>query len=300
MKSWAVPSLFVSLAVIASCSSSGKSGGGGTGNTKSLEDAFTDALEIGVPNTPVVGPLPDGTSGGPQVTPLPGTAPLAASPSASLSFAIPWQGGAIQSINIGFGGSKYFSIPVPQAGSQSSGMITVPAKLGASVCDGLANTCHQIKCYEQVTLPDGKTVSKAAAMQIVLNCTGGSDCNGNPGDGGAGGGGGVSDPCGAIGTWQVTHPGGPICGNCQDIAPQTYSFTIDASISSTGGHPPDVAALVFDPKTCRVTADPSYDTTGCGSFSDVYDLKTGTGHAQAYCAGASCCTKDFPITVTKL
>ena len=170
-------------------------------------------------------------------------------------------------------------------------MITVPAKLGGSVCDGLANTCHQIKCYEQVTLPDGKTVSKAAAMQIVLNCTGGADCNGS---------GGVNDPCGAIGTWQVKISGGAICDNCPNVPAATYNFTIDASISKTGGHPPDVAALVFDPRTCRLTVDPSHNPTGCGSYSDVYDLKTGNGHAQWYCASASCCTKNFPITVTKL
>ena len=48
MKSWAIACLLVSLAVVASCSS------------RSLEDAFTDSLEFGVPNTPVVGPLPEG------------------------------------------------------------------------------------------------------------------------------------------------------------------------------------------------------------------------------------------------
>ena len=53
----------------------------------------------------------------------------------------------------------------------------MPVDFG-NFCANLDNVCHQIKCYEQVTTADG-TFSKSAAQDMVLNCTGGRDCNGN-------------------------------------------------------------------------------------------------------------------------
>lgn len=165
------------LGVVACGSGGGGGGSGGAGASGNAADAFTNALDFGGQATPKVGPLPDGTAGGPTVTPLPGTEPLEVTPGMPLALQIPWQGGEIQGINVGFGGSKYFQIPVPDAAGQSSGMISVDAQLSANVCSNLADTCHQIQCYEQVVFPDGTTVSQAAAMQIVLDCTGGAGCN---------------------------------------------------------------------------------------------------------------------------
>jgi hypothetical protein len=150
----------------------------------SVAEAFTNALDFGGQASPTVGPLPDGTTGGPTVTPLPGTEPMTVQPGAGITFDIPWQGGEISGVNLGFGGSKHFHVAVPAAGGQTSGVIGIQASLASNVCADLGDTCHQIQCYEQVVFPDGSTVSKEAAMQIVLDCTGGVGCDGGGSCGG--------------------------------------------------------------------------------------------------------------------
>lgn len=168
---------------IGACSSD-ESGGESAG--ASPEEALTNGLDFQGQATPSVGPLPEGSASGLTVTTLPGAQPMEVTPGTTVTFQIPWQGGEIGGVNIGFGGSKHFKIPVPNAVGQSSGVVSVNASLAANVCANLSDTCHQIKCYEQVSLPDGSTVSKASAQQIVLNCTGGKGCDG--GDAGSCGG----------------------------------------------------------------------------------------------------------------
>lgn len=139
-------------------------------------EEFTNSLHFGVPAMKQSGSMPEGSSDGPQVVPL-GGGPMTVSPGTAGTLSVPWSGGAVQSINIGFGGGAYFQVPVPNAAGQSSGMIQVPVDFG-DFCANLGDVCHQIKCYEQVTTASG-TVSKAAAQDMVLNCTGGRDCNGD-------------------------------------------------------------------------------------------------------------------------
>ena len=143
----------------------------------SAGEAFSDNLEYAVSNTPQVSPLPTGTSDGPQPVALAAnSAPLQVAPRGALSFGIGWQGGPIASVNMSFTLNQYFSIPVPLAGSDTSGVVTIPAVVGAAVCDSLDDICHQIECFEQVVTADG-VVSVAQARQLVLDC-GGMGCGG--------------------------------------------------------------------------------------------------------------------------
>src|SRR5207237_579767 len=89
-------------------------------------------------------------------------------PGSQLLLAVPWSGGAIGQMQIGFGGGCKVRAPV--AGGASSGVAMLPAQIDPSVCANLASICHQIKCYEQVVTPSG-VVSKAVARQMVLNCS---------------------------------------------------------------------------------------------------------------------------------
>lgn len=155
------------------------SGGGGGTATADPAEALTKSLDFGGQATPTVGPLPGGSETGPKVTPLPGSTPMVLTPGLPATFAIPYQGGEIGGVNIGFGGSKYFAIPVPAAQGKTEGVVNVVAQVAPNVCSGLSDICHQITCYEQVVLPGGQVVSIASAMQIVLNCSG-ADCNGAP------------------------------------------------------------------------------------------------------------------------
>lgn len=167
---------FASSAVVVLIAACGSGDGSGSGSGASAADTFTRSLELGVPSTPVQGTLPAADPNGPAVIPLPGqTGPLTVRPGESFNLTIPWSGGPITSVNIGFGGAQYFTVPVPQAGTQTSGQAIVPARLAADVCANLGAICHQITCYEQAGTPFGQT----ANQQIVLNCTGGRDCSGN-------------------------------------------------------------------------------------------------------------------------
>jgi hypothetical protein len=139
-------------------------------------EALTDNIELGVPGTRVEDDLPEGVETGPQVGFMPDDSrPLTVRPGEPTSLQIPYSGGAITGVSVSFGGSSYFSIPVST--SAPSGSVMVPVTVMGQVCSNLADVCHQIKCYEQVTTAAG-TVSKSAAMQMVLNCTGGRDCSG--------------------------------------------------------------------------------------------------------------------------
>jgi len=149
----------------------------------SAGEAFSDSLTYDVMNTPRVTPLPSGVSTGPQVVDLTAApAPLLAAPGDRLQFAVGWQGGAITTVNMSFTLNQYFSIPVPLAGTDPSGVANIPATLSANVCDSLEDICHQIECFEQVVTADG-VVSIARAQQILLDCGGGA-CGGTalPGD----------------------------------------------------------------------------------------------------------------------
>lgn len=126
---------------------------------------FSDSVNI-PGSTPYTGDLPSGTF------PYPGasssTAPMI-SPGGSFNIPIP-TGGNVRAVNISFGGGRYFQVP-------ANGRSSVSANAG-DFCSNLADVCHQISCYEQVVTSEG-TYSQAMAQQMVLNCTGGTDCNGN-------------------------------------------------------------------------------------------------------------------------
>ena len=177
----------------------GGGGGGGGGNPaggQNVASAFAAAVTI--PGATVTrSPLAEGDAGfvGPTVIVTPGSPPMevrltptdggTASGSTSLNLAIPYQGGGVGSVNIGFGSgtappTSFFAVPTPSAAGVSSGLLSVPAQIPNNFCSGLAvqNVCHQIKCYEQVVTPAG-TFTKATALAMVINCTG-QDCNGNP------------------------------------------------------------------------------------------------------------------------
>lgn len=170
--------------------------GGGAGGTQDVSSAFAAALSI-PGSTRTNGPMGQGDAGfvGPTVVVTPGAPALevkltasdagSASGSSTVSLSIPWQGGGVGSVNIGFGSgtappTSFFSVPTPSAAGVSSGMISVMAQIQNNFCAGLSvqNVCHQIQCYEQVVTPAG-TFTKASALQMVINCTG-QDCNGNP------------------------------------------------------------------------------------------------------------------------
>lgn len=171
----------------------GSSSGGGGGGSSDAAEALTKGLDFGAQATVTEGSLPQGSSGGPGVTPPSGAQPLEIKPGEPATFMIPWQGGAISGVNIGFGGSAYFAVPAPSAQGKTQGTVAVTAQVSNSVCSNLSDICHQIQCYEQVVLPGGATVSVASAMQVVLNCSG-KDCNGNPADAGSGDGGSCGHP----------------------------------------------------------------------------------------------------------
>ena len=135
-------------------------------------EEFTRHLTYGVEATPQVSPLPAGLSTGPQVLDLPGdSTPEIIAPGAEIDFAVGWQGGSIASVNMSFTLNQYFSIPVPLAGSEVEGVATIPASLGAAVCDSLADICHPIEYFEQVVTAEGN-VSVARAWRLVLDCSG--------------------------------------------------------------------------------------------------------------------------------
>jgi hypothetical protein len=182
-------SVLAALSSIVACVG-GTDGGSTSGDLPS--EAFTKGVEIGVPSSKVDGPLPEGDPNGPTVIPLPNQtdAPLMVAPGESFNLTVPYQGGTVSAINIGFGGSQHFNVPVPQGAGKTSGQVIVPARVGAGVCANLGAICHQIRCYEQAGTPFGKT----ANQQIVLNCTGGKDCNGNVVSDG-----GLTNPCNELG-----------------------------------------------------------------------------------------------------
>jgi len=165
-------------------------------------EAFTRGIQFAVTATPQVTPLPAGVSTGPQVVPLPGdTIPTIVRPGDRIDFAVGWSGGTIASVNMSFTPNQHFSIPVPNAGSQSSGVAQIPATLAGNVCDELDDICHQIECFEQVVTADG-VVSVEHAVQLVLDC------------GGTG--------CGETGTG-TTQPGDP-CLNTRECVPGSVCF----------------------------------------------------------------------------
>ena len=107
---------------------------------------------------------------------------LTVHPGDDIVFDVAWTGGAVGGANVGFGGPSYFQVPAPPgSGGGSSGHVLAGAKVDTDVCNHLGSVCHNIECYPQVALPDGSRVSKQVAMKLVLNCTGGIDCNGDGG-----------------------------------------------------------------------------------------------------------------------
>src|SRR6185295_11711630 len=101
--------------------------------------------------------------------------PMTFKPGTSMQVVIPYTNGPIGGVNVAFGGgstppTSYNQVMLPPS-TMPTGMAMVGVSLKGSVCDDLANVCHQIKCYEQVKTPDGMTVSKATAQQMVLDCT---------------------------------------------------------------------------------------------------------------------------------
>lgn len=242
----------VPLVLSWSCLPEGSSGGE-SGKSGDPAEELTNALDFQGQATTTSGPMPEGTAGGPTVSPLPGAGPLPADPGAPIQFQIPWAGGPISGVNIGFGGSKFFKIPVAQGG-QSQGMVSITANLKSSVCANLADTCHQIQCYEQVTLPNGTTVSKAAAMQVVLNCTGGTDCNdAGTGDGGSSEAGTCGDPAFPIACGTFCCPSAsPVCGT--SVCCSTDQQPCAAGCCPSGGtcppSIPDDCAICCPGDTC--------------------------------------------------
>lgn len=155
----------------AACSASDASGL--TSESLSAAEAVTVGLRFGAQVTRRKGELPEGEELSVSVPVSAGPA-MVLTPGKKLTLTIPWAGGEVGAVRFGFGGSAYFEAEV--AGGDSSGSVSFDGTLAADVCSRLQDTCHQISCYEQVVLPDGSTVSKATAMQLVLNCTQGEGC----------------------------------------------------------------------------------------------------------------------------
>jgi hypothetical protein len=133
---------------------------------------FARSLQFGVQGTPQVTPLPAGVGTGPQVVALPGeTTPTVATPGDDLNFAVGWQGGSIQNVNLSFTANQYFSIPSPNASASASGVVQIPAFLAADVCHDLDAICHPITCNQQVVTAAG-VASLVHAVQILLDCAG--------------------------------------------------------------------------------------------------------------------------------
>jgi hypothetical protein len=149
-------------------------------------EAFTGAIRFDptLNAETVTGSLPSGGDAGVAVTFDPTAPPTEVTPQTSMMIRVPFQGGAISAVQIGFGGNRYFRVPVGQTtGAATQGTVTIPALVG-NFCGDLASVCHMIRCFEQVVTPEG-VISGAVARTLVLNCTGGRDCGGNLVDGGA-------------------------------------------------------------------------------------------------------------------
>lgn len=146
------------------------------GDTGDVANEFTDSLRPSTPSDMRLGPMPEGSDLGPQIARLPSSgAPPTFAPGDSVALMLPHTGGAdVVGVNIGFGGDSYFRVPATPGG----GAVSFNATISPDVCNNLGDICHQIQCYEQVVTSTG-TFSKAEAMQLVLNCTGGVDCDGN-------------------------------------------------------------------------------------------------------------------------
>jgi hypothetical protein len=160
-----VSACLLALSSVSACSDA-------VGRTLSAEEAFTDAITFGAAVKRLSGAMPKGEATDVNID-VPDGPSMVVKPGTSLTLSLPWSGGKASAVQFGFGGSVHFQAPV-SAGT--SGMVQLDADLGADVCSRLKDVCHQISCYEQVLLPDGKTVSKAAAMTLVLDCTGGTGC----------------------------------------------------------------------------------------------------------------------------
>ena len=165
-------------------------------------EAFTRSIQFEVTATPQVTPLPAGVATGPQVVALPGdTIPTVVRPGDHIDFAVGWSGGTIASVNMSFTENQHFSIPVPNAAGQLSGVAQIPATLATDVCDELDAICHEIQSLEQVVSAEG-LVSVAHAVQLILDCAG--------------------DGCGQTGTG-TTPPGDP-CANTRECVPGSVCF----------------------------------------------------------------------------
>lgn len=146
--------------------------GGDVGN---VGEEFTNSLSLDAQADWQSGPLPEGSELGPQVIDVGGSGePPTVEPGGSFRVSVPFSGSGVAGVNVGFGGGSYFFVPA----GVGSGSVSVGAQIGSDVCANLGDICHQIQCYEQVVTTSG-TFSKAQAMQLVLNCTGGVDCDGN-------------------------------------------------------------------------------------------------------------------------
>ncbi len=188
--------------LLAAAGTSGAAACGVDERNPDVGEEFSRHLTYGVEATPQVSPLPAGVSTGPQALALPGDAtPSIVAPGDNFNFAVGWQGGPIASVNMSFTLNQHFSIPVPLAGAAVEGVATIPASLDATVCDSLADVCHQIECFEQVVTAEGN-VSVARARQLVL------DCGGNG--------------CGETGTG-TTQPGDP-CDATAECIPGSVCF----------------------------------------------------------------------------
>lgn len=137
----------------------GDSGGG------NAAEEFTDNVEIS-DGQRINGAPPTGTFDLPAATGSGGTV----SPGNSFTIPVPTGVADVAAVNVSFGGGSYFRVPVNGTGA-------IAASAG-NFCGNLSDVCHQIRCYEQVVTSSG-TVSRQQALNMVLNCTGGTDCNGN-------------------------------------------------------------------------------------------------------------------------
>ncbi len=92
------------------------------------------------------------------------------------------------------GGHHRIPISPSLTGGASSGTLGIPFMVDSDVCSDLESIQHQIECYETVSV-GGVQVSKAVAMQIVL------DCEEDEADEAESGGGGVGqEQCSAAAT----------------------------------------------------------------------------------------------------
>jgi hypothetical protein len=125
-------------------------------------------------------PMPTGSATGPQVTPFDTSMPLELKPNSQVTIVVPWNGGIISYVDIGFSGSStplsYIELTLPpEYSGQTGGSLIILTQVG-DVCQGLPRTCQEAHCTAQVVSPQGD-VSLPQTQRIITNCSGAASCS---------------------------------------------------------------------------------------------------------------------------